>query len=268
MPTASSVPKQGYAPSPLAYKDMVIAMVGGPGQGVMAFRQDDGQVVWRSGTFTDIANASPILINVQSQDQLVVISSDGVHAFDPDRGVPLWNRTFGIWHGSINTTPVWCEDDLLYISSAYESFREGIGGTHVLELTRPAGGLEVEVKELWWNRRVQAHFNNALRVDSFFVMSDGDFGPIFLTALDARTGAVLWSVRGFARANFLYADGKLIILDENGDLALATASREALTIHARAPVLTSVSRTAPTLVGTKLYLRDWANIVALELGVF
>jgi outer membrane protein assembly factor BamB len=54
--------KPGYAASPLAYKDTVIAMVGGPGQGVMAFRQDDGRVVWHAGTFSDIAQASPQLI--------------------------------------------------------------------------------------------------------------------------------------------------------------------------------------------------------------
>src|SRR5262249_8620402 len=41
----------GYNCSPLAYKDTIIVTAGGPGQAVMAFRQDDGHMVWRSGDF-------------------------------------------------------------------------------------------------------------------------------------------------------------------------------------------------------------------------
>lgn len=258
--------QHGYAPSPLAYKDTVITMAGGPGQGVMAFRQDDGRVVWRTGTYTDIANASPIIISLQGEDQLVVLSADGVHGLDPNNGFSLWNLTLGTWHGANNSTPVWSEKEAwLFVTSAYEGFREGIGGSHVVELTR--NGADIEPKELWWDRRFQSHFSNVVRLDSFFVVSDGDYGPTFLVAADARSGEVLWKLRGFAKANFLLVDGsKLLILDEDGDLALATASRDTLKVHARASVLTRVARTAPTLVGTKLYIRDHASIMAIELG--
>src|SRR4051794_28836642 len=36
----------GYACSPIAYRDMVIVPVGGPGKALMAFRQADGTVAW------------------------------------------------------------------------------------------------------------------------------------------------------------------------------------------------------------------------------
>jgi hypothetical protein len=87
-----------------------------------------------------------------------------------------------------------------------------------------------------------------------------------VTALDVRTGEVAWQQRNFARANFVHADGKLIVLDEDGTLALASISPNGLQVHAKASVLTNRAWTVPTLVGTRLYLRDRATIKALELG--
>jgi hypothetical protein len=52
----------------------------------------------------------------------------------------------------------------------------------------------------------------------------------FTTAIDAKTGKILWRHRSFPRASFLFADGRFIILDEDGDLLLATATRESLTV--------------------------------------
>ena len=65
----------------------------------------------------------------------------------------------------------------------------------------------------------------------------------------------------------LYADGKLILLSENGDLALARATPEEVTILAQTELFDTVSWTTPTLVGTILYARDREKIVALDLGV-
>ena len=47
----------------------------------------------------------------------------------------------------------------------------------------------------------------------------------------------MWQDRSFARAQLLYADGKLIILDEDGNLGLATVSPQGLKVLARAAVL-------------------------------
>jgi len=55
------VVKTGYGCSPIAYGDTIICSVGGPGQSVMAFRQSDGAVVWKSGDFLT-SEAPPILM--------------------------------------------------------------------------------------------------------------------------------------------------------------------------------------------------------------
>jgi hypothetical protein len=77
-------------------------------------------------------------------------------------------------------------------------------------------------------------------------------------ALDTATGKVVWSHD--------LMNKKLIILDEDGNLGLATPTSTGLNVIAKAPLLSNISWTTPTLVGTKLYLRDRKNLVALELG--
>ncbi len=87
-----------------------------------------------------------------------------------------------------------------------------------------------------------------------------------MTGLDVRTGETLWQARGFARASLLHADGKTIIMDEDGDLALARLTPDGMTVLARASLFETVAWTAPTLVGTTLYVRDRERTLALDLG--
>lgn len=64
----------------------------------------------------------------------------------------------------------------------------------------------------------------------------------------------------------IYADGKAIILDEDGDLALATLSPEGINVLSQARIFNTVSWTVPTLVWKTLYARDREKIVALNVG--
>ena len=96
--------------------------------------------------------------------------------------------------------------------------------------------------------------------------ASGSQGPCLLAAVNIKTGDIAWRKRGFAKANVLFADDRLIVLDEDGHLALATATPEGLTIHAKVQLLDAPAWTAPTLDGKTLYLRDQTNILALDLG--
>ena len=56
------------------------------------------------------------------------------------------------------------------------------------------------------------------------------------------------------------------MIDEDGALALATATPQKFSLLAQAPLLKRIAWTPPTLVGTRLYVRDRKTIVALDLG--
>jgi outer membrane protein assembly factor BamB len=246
-----------FASSPLAYKSEVILPLGGSGEGVVAFKRSTGEVAWRSGPIA-LGPGSPILIDVEGQRELVVWGQQEIVALNPDDGRSLWRHPHPSQLGLNISTPVWEPGKPLFISSAYN------GGSRMINLTRVGGRTKPE--ELWFNNRMRLHFGSALRVGNLVIGSSGDFGPAFLVALDAETGEEIWRDRTFARAQLVDANGTLVIVDEGGDLALASASREGLRVHARKTMLTSNAWTPPTLVGTRLYLRDRKEVLALDLS--
>jgi hypothetical protein len=87
-----------------------------------------------------------------------------------------------------------------------------------------------------------------------------------LVAYNIRKGETAWKEEGFTEANVLLADGKAILLDEEGRLALATLTPEALVLHSSVQLLDKPAWTPPTLVGTRLYLRDKHRLLALDLA--
>ena len=249
---------RGYASSPLVNGDVVIAVVGGEGGTVVAFRQADGSIAWRGGA-DDSSYSSPFLIDFQGQRQLVVFAATRIIGFDPDDGKELWSHPHPTQSAFNISTPLWsASDGILFMSSAYD------GGGRAIQLEK--SGDATTVKELWFSNQVRIHFGTAIRLDDTVYASSGDFGPAPMTAVDVRTGEVLWRDRTFAKHSLLYADGKHILLDEDGALGLVEVTRQGMTVRARAQVFDSLAWTVPTLVGTKLYLRNREEIVALELG--
>ncbi len=247
----------GYGCSPIAYEETVICTVGGPGQSVMAFNQNDGSVVWRGGDFL-FGQAPPALINVDGQEQLVIVGGASINGMDPGTGEVLW----AVGHDPGNdlniTGGLWGDNNVLFVSSGYRA------GSHALQLS--LDGDVTNVDELWYSKRIKLMFLNTVRIGDWVYGTAGEFGPKFMTAINVITGEPAWRQRGFGHASMVRADGKFIIMDEDGDLVLATMSPDGIEELARASIFDTTSWTVPTLVGTTLYARDRQKMVALDLG--
>ena len=252
------VVKVGHACSFIAYRDTIICSVGGPGQSVMAFAQSDGRVVWKSGDFLN-SGAAPILINFAGQDQLVFLAGGTIQGMNPVNGEVLWAFPHDPGNDLNCGTPIWGDDDILFVSSAYKAGSRAIRLRKVADATMP--------EELWFTNRVRYMFLNSVRLGDYVYGTTGDFGPAFLTAINIKSGQAAWQHRGFGRASMVYADGKAIIMDEDGDVALAKLTPEGVTILSEAKIFDTTTWTTPTLMGTTLYARDREKIVALDLGL-
>jgi outer membrane protein assembly factor BamB len=251
-------PDRGYSCSPLLYNGTIIVSVGGPGQTLAAFNEKTGALVWKAGDFKT-SPASPIVIDVDGQKQLLYFGGDEIVGVDPSNGRTLWTHPHKTDWGLNISTPIWSPaDHLLFVSSAYGT------GSRAIELHHASG--KTTPTEKWFSGRMRIHIGTAIRVGNYVYGSSGDFGPAFITAIDVSSGKIAWQDRSFSRAQLLYADGKLVILDEDGNLGLATVTPEGLQVLAKAPVLDNLAWTPPTLVGTRLFARDRKNIAAFELG--
>ncbi|HZM91989.1 MAG TPA: PQQ-binding-like beta-propeller repeat protein [Vicinamibacterales bacterium] len=249
---------RGYTCSPIFHNGLVIVTMGGPDQAVAAFDAQTGKLAWKGGYFV-WAPASPILIDVDGQTQLVVFGGDIITGMNPASGQVLWTHPHKTDWGLNISTPVWsAADHLLFVSSAYGT------GSRALELRQKGG--KTAVVEKWASRRMRVHIGTVIRIGDYAYGSSGDFGPAVISAVDMKTGTIAWQDRSFSRAQLLLADGKLVVLDEDGTLGLATVSPQGLKVLARANVLTNLAWTPPTLVGTSLYVRDRKTMAAFDLS--
>lgn len=244
----------GYSSSPLAHGGMVIVPVGGEEAGVVAFDQEDGTIVWTSKGFRN-SYSSPVILELAGRSQLVVFMAEELIGLDPDTGALLWLYPHANQWGHNINVPV-AVDDVLFLSSPQV-------GSRGLQLI--PDGDDFEVEELWSNRRVQLYHVASVQNGDWVYGSTGTNAPAFLVGVNIRTGEVAWRER-VAKANCVEADGKLIILDEDGVLYLATATPEQFVVHERTQLLDPKAWTAPTIVGTTLYARDTRRIVAVDLG--
>ena len=194
----------GFASSPLAYGSTVIVPLGSSSQGVVAFERESGSLSWQSESIP-LGPGSPVLINLDGEDQLVVWGQQEFAGVNPKNGRLLWRHPHPTEIGLNISTPVRGPGNRLFVSSAYG------GGSRMIMLSTSNG--HTTPREMWSNNRMRLHFGTALWMDRLIVGTSGDFGPAFMVALDAETGAELWRERSFARAQMVDANGTLVIVD-------------------------------------------------------
>ena len=177
---------------------------------------------------------------------------------DPATGEVLWQLELRQESRTTMAPLMMVGDGLIFSSSAYAD------GSRVVEVKRDGDGWSAAEK--WYSRKMQLMHQTAAQFGNRVYASSGDFGPTFLAALDVETGELAFRQRGFAKANLMRIGDNVLILDEDGTLALGTPGEEGIEILAEAEVVEGTAWTVPTLVGTVLYVRNYNEIVALQLG--
>jgi outer membrane protein assembly factor BamB len=249
----------GYSSHAMAYKENLLMLVGGERRGLACLSQATGETVWAKLGFQN-AHSTPILITLDGQEQVVALTGQLIFGADPRTGEMLWSRSHNTDYGLAIAMPIWVPERNLLIYSAAYNF-----GAEALRLTRNAG--ETTVEPVWRDKRLQLHFGNMIRTEDTLYFTRGHSGPAFFTAVDLETGRELWQTRDVAKSSLLaLPNGRMLILDETGLLALATATRTGLTIHAKHNILAEKSWTPPTLVDGRLYVRDRGEIAAFDLS--
>ncbi|MSV29568.1 MAG: hypothetical protein EXQ52_12620 [Bryobacterales bacterium] len=247
---------RGYSNSPLLYKDTVIVMVGGAGHAIAALDLKTGAVRWQGGDFAN-SHSSPVLINVDGQEQVACVVEKAVAGFDPHDGHVLWSHPHENRGGDITSTLLWGPDNLLFFSGAYQ------GGSRTLRLRQRNGATSVE--ELWFHRQMRIHHSNVIRIGDYVYGPNGDFGGTLYICTNVLTGEIRWRERSMVRANALMVGKQVILLDEDGVLYLASLSPDGLAVKSRFKLLENLAWTPPSIAGSTLYVRDRKSIVAVDL---
>jgi outer membrane protein assembly factor BamB len=250
-----TVVELGYSASPVEYGETIIALVGGRGQGAVAFDRSDGKIVWKNLDF-DASYATPAIMRIHGEDQLVAFMATEAVGADPHTGELLWQYAIRNQYPQNICAPIQVDEDLVFVST-------GEAGSRGLRVVRDDG---FRVEEAWSTTKVQCFYDTFVLVGDIIYGTSGFHSGPRMSAINARTGEIEWRSRGFNLSHIVAVGSHLILLDDEGKLTLATPGSDGLEVHAEARILSSPALTPPTLHGTVLYARDQREIVALELG--
>lgn len=113
-------PKWAWSQSPLIYKDWVIIAPMAEAAGLVALRQDTGEVVWKSGDIGNEGYGSPRLMTLAGKLQVVYLCADRVTGVDPETGKVLWAyRGIPVKRGI--PTPTAVGDNRVFITAGYDA---------------------------------------------------------------------------------------------------------------------------------------------------
>ena len=245
----------GAAGSPLVEGGRVIANVGGPDAGIVAFDADSGEVLWTVAG-EEASYSSPVGATFDGVRHALFFTRDNFVSLDPASGRERFRRSWRARiRASVNAATPLVTDDLVFVSAQYGT---GAG------LFRVAGsGLD----ELWRSNDVMSnHYATSVHRDGYLYGYHGrqEFGPS-LRAVALETGEVAWYVPRFGGGSVLLAGDVLVVMRESGELMLADASPEAFTPVARARLLRGTVRAYPALAGGRLYVRNDDTLLAVSL---
>ena len=223
----AEVPLWGFASHPLIDGDTLYTMVGGKGQGVVAFDKLSGDVKWKS-LDCNAGYCPPSIIEAGGTRQLIIFQPKGVTSLNPADGSSYWDVPIEPKYEMSICRPM-RDGNLLYAS--------GIGNQSVMmELDQDDPG----VTELWRGNPKNSIFSanaTALVVDGTIYGSDCSVGS--LIAADAKTGERLWSTfdatepsqkrklnHGTAFVTRLGSTNRYLIMSEVGDLLISELTPE------------------------------------------
>ncbi len=214
-------PVHGNGGTPvLAGAGLVFSGDGGDVQFVAALDRATGTLLWKTDRKTTskkkFAFATPLLIDVAGQQQIISPGAGIVAAYEPIKGKEIWSVSYGEGY-SVIPRPVFGHG-LVFVSSSYDS--------PTLYAIRPTGQGDATKTHIAWTLRKGApHTPSPLLVgDELYIVSDGGLA----SCLDAKTGKIHWQERlgGGYSASPLAADGKVYFQSEEGVGSVVKASRE------------------------------------------
>jgi outer membrane protein assembly factor BamB len=245
----------GMAASPLVVDDTVVVLPGGPnGQSIAAYDRSTGKRVW-SALGDQQAYSSPMLVTLRGVRQLLVFSATRLMGVVPRTGAVLWEYPFPTYNGINAAQPLVIGDNRVFISASYGA------GAAMIELSGGAEGFSV--REVWRNNRMKNRFSGSVLRDGIIYGLDESI----LAAIDAETGELKWKGGRYGYGQVLLAGDRLIVLTEDGDLALVRATPDRHEEIARFPVLDGKTWNVPALAGGYLLVRNLAEMAAFDLRV-
>ncbi len=250
-----------YSESPLIDDDLLVCTPGGVGATLVALDKKKGALVWKSAISggDQAAYSSIISVEVGGLKQYIQFLQKGLVGVDAKTGKFLW-RYDKTAAGSLANIPTPISHDGYVFSTS------GKGGAGLVKLKVDNGNASAE--EVYFKKKLPSSIGGAvLRGNLLF--GTNNFG---LLCIDFDTGKELWQDASIGAASICYADGRLYLHGENGDLALVEPTAKAYVEHGRFTPANQPKRgkskawAYPVVANGRLYVRDLGVIWCYDIS--
>lgn len=189
----------------------------------------------------------------------------GVSAEPADRGTLLW-KTAAWTHSVLAPSPVQIDDRRIFLTAGYGGGSMMLGLSNLNGIITAAPVFELKKTVFACEQQTPVFWQGKL-----FGILPKDAGALRGEFICLDTGGqMVWEsgkTERFGLGPFLFADNKILILNDTGELTLIRASITGFEQLARAKVLPGRDAWAPmALVDGKLLLRDSERLVCLDVG--
>ena len=245
-------PGWGFASSPLVVNDLVIVAASGR---LVAYDAATGQPRW-FGPTGGLGYSSPHLMTIAGVAQILLLRGSRSTSVAPSDGSLLWEHR---WQpGSSIVQPALVAGGDVLVASA-----DTMGGVGMRRLAVSHDSKAWTVEERWTSRGLKPYFND-------FVVHKGHaygFDGSILASLDLQDGARKWKGGRYGNGQLVLLPDQdlLLVLSEEGELALVGATPDQFTELARFQVLDGKGWNHPVLVGDVLLVRNGEEMAAFRL---
>ena len=249
--TGTTVPTWGFASSPLVVDDVVIVAAAGK---LAAYDIATGTPRW-SGPSHDGGYSSPHRSTIGGVVQILLQGDAGVTSVAPADGTLLWTYA---WQGAAIVQPALTADGDVLVSTGGPS---GGLGMRRLAIVRGPGGWTVD--ERWTSNGLKPYFNDLVVHKGHAFGFDGSI----LACIDLQDGGRRWKGGryGYGQLLLLPDQDVLLVLSEEGELALVGATPEGFRELARFPAIDGKTWNHPVLAGDVLLVRNGQEMAAFRL---
>ena len=277
--TGVRVPYWGFASSPLVIDDLVIVAAAGQ---LAAYDLAVGELRW-TGPANGDGYSSPHRLTIGGVTQILLLSGAGATSVAPADGTLLWEHS---WGGFASLQPALTAGGEVLITS---SGATGGLGTRRLAVTKGPGASlgqasslpsqggqgsslpsQVEpggwtVQERWTSSGLKPYFND-------FVVHAGHaygFDGRILSCIDLEDGQRKWKGGRYGNGQLILLPGQdvLLVLSDEGELALVGATPTEFQQLARFPAIEGKTWNHPVLAGDVLLVRNDREMAAFRLAL-
>lgn len=240
-------PQWGFASSPSVEDELLLLNIGDHG---IALNKLTGSRIWASGS-SDASYATPVVFKNGTVKYAAIFGAKGMKTVELQSGKLIWSHPWKTSYDVHAADPI-IANNTMFISSGYGT------GAALLDIK------DTTPSVIWQNTDMKNHFNSSILIDDYLYGIDGNTGGGAVTCMEIKTGKVKWQ-HGKGYEGLMAADNKLIIMDKEGNLTIASADPTGFKPISSAKVLTDKKAknwTVPVLANGSIYCRNSIGDIA------